>query len=118
MRKVVGKVFRRLHEMTGQAAILRHLDSAQIGQCRGGGGRLRHRTDAADARHDNQRILRRAPGQYLFEAAKQWRIDAGRHDLAGIDIESDFKVAFDAIEWPENYALHLLGFLTAGRTTG
>jgi hypothetical protein len=104
--------------MPGEAAILRHFDSAQVGQRRSGGGRLRHRADAADARHDNQRILRRATGQYLLETTKQRRVDARRHDLTGVDIETDFKVAFDAIERPDDNAPHLLGFLTAGRTTG
>ncbi len=118
MCQVVGQVLRGLHQVPGQAAIPRHLDGAQVGQRRSGSGRLRHRTDTADARHDNQRILRRATDQYLLETAKQRRIDARRHDLTGVDIETDFKVAFDAIEGPEDNAPHLLGFLTAGRTTG
>ena len=37
-------------------------------------------------------------GEDLFEAAKHGGVDLGRADLAGLDFQLDFKVAFDAVE--------------------
>jgi len=98
MRQMVGQVFGRQRQVGGQPAVVRRLDVQRIGQREGGGGRLGDRADAADARHQYQRIGRQLALQDLFKAAVQRRIDIGRDDLSVGDVEADFKVAFDAVE--------------------
>jgi hypothetical protein len=80
MRQVVGQVFRRQGQVGRQATVGRRRDAGRIGQGQRGGGRLRHRADAADARHQHQGIGRQLALQDLFEAAVQRRIDIGRDD--------------------------------------
>jgi len=120
VRQVVGQVFGGLDQMPGELPVRRRGQAHRLGQRRGGSGRLGDRADAADARHDGQRIERGTPDQDLFEAAEQRRIDVGGLHPAGGQVEAEFEVAFDAVERPEDDARHLPApFLrTAGRTTG
>jgi hypothetical protein len=115
MRQVVGQVFRRQCQVGGQAAVARRRDTGGIGQRQRGGGRLRHRADAADARHQHQRIGRQLALQDLLEAPIQRRIDARRDDALCLDVERDFEVALDAIEGPHYTAcVHFFARLTEG----
>ena len=120
VRQVVGQVFRGLDQVPGELAVRWRGQAHRLGQRRGGSGRLRDRADAADARHDGQRVERGTSQQDLFEPTKQRRIDIGGLHPAIGQVETEFKVTFDAVERPEDDARHLLvPFLrTAGSTTG
>lgn len=98
MGQVVGGVFRRQYQIGDQPAIVGHGDAGDLGQGTGRRHRLRHRTDAADARRDDQGVFRRAPGQDLLEAAIQGRGDLGRLHLTGGNVQADFQITFDPVE--------------------
>ena len=117
MGQVVGQVFSRQHQAAGEFAVRRRRDAGQPAQRVGGGGRLGDRADAADARHDGQRVGRIATDQDLLETAEQRRIDARGDNPAGVDVEADLEVALDAVERADLDPLHLPPFLTPGRTT-
>jgi hypothetical protein len=70
MAEVVGNVFHCVDQIAHMQAIGRRADAIQGRQRIGCRHRLRYRADAADARHDGQRVQRLAAQQYPFEAAK------------------------------------------------
>ncbi|EXI77489.1 MAG: hypothetical protein AW10_03678 [Candidatus Accumulibacter appositus] len=118
--QVVGQVFAGQNQLACQTAVDRHLQAGRVGQCGSGGSRLRHRADAADARHDDQSVERMLGNQNLLEAAVKRRADLRRGDAAIGDIEAHFEVAFDAIEGTDRQATAHFGapFLVPGRISG
>ncbi len=98
MRQMVGQVLAGGDQTGGETAVRRHFVAAQMAQRAGRRMALRDGTDAADARHDDQRIGRRLAGQNLLEAAIHRRVDLRRDDTAIGNLQADFEVAFDAVE--------------------
>ena len=106
VRQVVGQVFGRQDQVGCVLPVGWHGDAAQVGQRARRRHRLRHRTDAADARHVDQRVVRRLALQDLFETAVHGGVDLGRGHAAAVDLQRDFEIAFDAIERAHQQATH------------
>ena len=104
MGQMIGDVFRRLNQVLRQAAVCRHRDAGRSGQRGGGGGGLCHRTDAADAWHQYQRIGGSRPIS-MFSKPRYSEDDtcAERTWTVG-DVEADFEVALDAVERADQQA--------------
>jgi hypothetical protein len=115
VRQVVRQVLHRQGQVGRQAAIGRRRGARGIGQCQGGGRRLGDRADAADARHQHQRIGRQLALQDLLEAAIQRRVHVGRGHPSVVDVERDFEIAFDAVEGADDAPrAHLFVRFTVG----
>jgi hypothetical protein len=69
MCQMVGQVLAGSDQAGGQLPVWRRFVAAQMAQRGGCRMALRDRTDAADARHDDQRIGRRLAVQHLLETA-------------------------------------------------
>jgi len=106
MAQVIGQVLRRQRQRGGEAAVVGRLQAHALCERLRRRRRLRHRTDAADARHIHQRIERMFSGKYLLEAAIHGRIHIGGAHAPVFDIERDFEVAFDAVEGANDAASH------------
>jgi hypothetical protein len=115
VRQVVGQVLGRQGQVGRQPAIGRRRDARGIGQRQRRRRRLCHRADAADARHQHQRVGRQLALQDLLEAAIQRRIDVGRGDPPVVDVERDFEIALDAVEGADDARGSFLGPLYRGR---
>ncbi|EXI74656.1 MAG: hypothetical protein AW07_01584 [Candidatus Accumulibacter sp. SK-11] len=98
MGQMVGQIFAGEDQVARQATVRRHLQSRSLSQGSRCGSRLRHRTDAADARHDDQRVARLLADQHVLEATVECGADLGRNNPASADIEPYFEVALDTIE--------------------
>ncbi len=104
--EVVAEVLAGQHQVGGQRTVV-GLCHAHRGPQRGGGGhRLRHRADAADARGIDQGVARILAVQDLLEAAVQRRVDPGGGYRAVGDLHLHLEVALDAVERTEDASGH------------
>ena len=71
MAQVIGQVFCRLDQMPGQQAVFGRHDAHGTAQGLRRRHRLGNRTDAADARHDAQRIQSGPSDEQLLETPEQ-----------------------------------------------
>ena len=117
MRQMVGDILRRVDQVDGMLAAWWRLQSHGVGQRLGGGNRLRHRADTADARRVDQRIERRLAIENAFKTPIQHRDDARVADRAVRDVERDLKVTLDPVERSDDQPRHLRFFClsTGGR---
>jgi len=110
VRQVVGQVLASQHHIDGMRAIGRRLRTGCICQGPRCGHRLRNRADAADARHDDQRVSRVAAHQHLLETAVHGRVHLRLRHAAISDAKPHFQVAFNTVEGADDEAPCLLGF--------
>jgi hypothetical protein len=106
VRQVVGQVLGREDQVGRVLPVGGHDDAAQIGQRTRRRDRLRDRADAADARHEHQRVVRRLALQDLLEAAVHGGVDLRRAHAVALDLQRDFEIAFDAVERSHQQATH------------
>ncbi len=99
--------------VAGMRKSLRRTDSP------GSGDRLGDRADAADARDENQRVGRRLAGEHGLKAAKKRGDDlAPAHHGPVLNVQVDFKIAFDAVERADDQSRHQRFFrVLAGGTS-
>ena len=114
MGEMVGDIFGGMDEIGGQLAIARRFEAAQAAQGRRRRHALRYRANAANARRDDQRVIGGPPDQNLLEAAIKRRGHLRAGDDAGLNVQRQLQIAFDAVERSDDDAIHLLrlGFLT------
>ena len=80
---------------------------AAVGQRARRGHRLRHRADAADARHDRPaHRAARLPCRICSKPRYMGALTLGRGHAAVGDVELDFEVALDAVERADDQAAH------------
>jgi hypothetical protein len=106
VREVVGQVLGGQHQVGGVLAVGRHHQPAQIGQRTGRCHRLRHRANAANARHVHQRIVRGLALQNLLEAPVHGGVDVRRGHAAIVHVQHHFQIPFHPVEGANQQATH------------
>lgn len=107
---MVGGILGGEDDVLRQCAVVGNGEALQGEQRLGGGHRLRDRADAADPRRIDQGVKRILAGQDLLEAAIERRVDEGGAHFAGLDLQPDLQIAFDAIERADDTTAHALVF--------
>ncbi len=102
MTQVIGEVFGGGHQVDCQQAVVRRLYTGQPGQGAGGGDRLRHRADSADAWRVGQRIERCVLQQDLLEATVHGGVDPCRTHMTIFHVQLYFQIAFNPIKWADH----------------
>ncbi len=95
---MVGQVLGCGHQVDCQQAIVRRLHAGERGEGAGRADRLRDRADPADARRVDQCVEGRMSGEDLLKPRNMVALTWAEADLAGLDFQLDFQVAFDPIE--------------------
>ena len=116
--QMVGCVFAGEHQVGQPHAVGGGFDPAGCGQRAGRSNRLGHRANAANAWHIDHGIKRVFGLQDLLKPAIHGRIDPGILHASVGHLQTDFQVAFDAVEGAHQQACHLSPvFLVRGTTT-
>jgi hypothetical protein len=110
MGEVVGHILRGVNEIDRKLTIDRHGLVHGLRDGAGGGDRLRDRADAANARRIDQRVERRLARKDALKSPVERRDDLRLAHGAIADVQLDFEIALDTVEWPDDQPAHSFFF--------